>query len=220
MKGTTETPEVSLVLSCYDRPDLLPMSLGSIYAQSMTDFVCLVTDNATDDTVARQHERIVKWYAGLDRRSKRAPRFLYVRTHGRLKQCDCYWSAEYGVERLRKIGRLGRWLGFPCDDTQYFPLHLQRVLAFAAKNLVDCVNIGLPVVSPVGATRNSAGYQVWELTDMSAKTTFLVRSKHFRGFVCKLSSPGAYSADINFTMDLRRRGVSYGVMNETTLCHN
>ena len=53
MKGTTETPEVSLVLSCYDRPDLLPMSLGSIYAQSMTDFVCLVTDNATDDTVAR-----------------------------------------------------------------------------------------------------------------------------------------------------------------------
>ena len=27
-------------------------------------------------------------------------------------------------------------------------------------------------------------------------------------------------ADINFTMDLRRRGVSYGVMNETTLCHN
>ena len=46
MKGTTETPEVSLVLSCYDRPDLLPMSLGSIYAseniksdQQFRDFI-------------------------------------------------------------------------------------------------------------------------------------------------------------------------------------
>ncbi len=217
---TKEIPEVSLVFSCYNRPDLLPMSLGSIYAQTMQDFVVLVTDNGLDARVRLKHETMVAWFANLDREAGRESRFLYYRTAGRIPVDDCYWSAEWGVNKLKELGLLGRWLTFPCDDTQYFPMHLQRMLAAAAKNLWECVLAGLPVVSPIGATRSVAGYQVWELGDICAKDTFMVRSKHFEGFKMKPSHAGPAAADCDFTHDVRMRGIPTGVLQETSMVHN
>jgi len=211
---------VSLVLSSYNRPELLPMSLGSIYAQSMQDFIVLVTDNALNAKTAAKHKAVVEYYAALDESEGRESRFLYERTAGKIKVDDCYWSAEWGVEHLRKLKLLGRWLSFPCDDTQYFPLHLQRCLAFAARNLYECVIIGLPVVSPIGATRTIAGYQVWELGSISAKDTFLVRSKHFQGFPMKPRKPGPAAADVDFTRSMAERKVNVGVLQETSMVHN
>ena len=220
MTHSTDTPEVSLVLSSYNRPNLLPSALGSIFAQSMRDFVVLVTDNAPHDATAARHKEIVDWYARLDKADGRKPRFLYHRTAGILKVDDCYWSAEWGVRKLRELGRIGRWIGFPCDDTQYFPMHLQTLLAEAAKNLWECVTVGLPVVSPLGTCKTVAGYQVWDIGDWASKTTFLVRSKHFKGFSAKPSKAGPAASDTALIRELQSRGITVGVVKQTTMCHN
>jgi glycosyltransferase involved in cell wall biosynthesis len=216
-----EAPEVSLVLSCYDRPDLLPMSLGSIFAQSMKDFNVLVTDNAPSDAIAAKHQAIVDYFASLDKRDGRDPRFLYCRTSWitRVKD-DPYWSAEWGVGHLRQLGRLGRWIGTPCDDTQYFPLHLQTLLTEAARNLWECVTVGTPVIGPAGPTRSSAGYALWDCGMWASKTTYLVRSKHWIGFPGKPRNPGPAASDTAMIQELQRRGVPMGQVRQPTMAHN
>ena len=215
-----EAPEVSLILSCYDRPELLPMALGSIYAQSMRDFNVLITDNAPDRKVAAKHLKITEWFMQMDAADGIQPRFSYLRTAGRLQVDDCYWSAEAGVEWLRTRNQLGRWLGFPCDDTQYVPMYMQTMLAKAAKNLWECVTVGLPVVSPVGVTKSVAGYQVWEPENFACKTSFLMRSKHFTGFSAKPLSPGPGASDTMTVRELQGRGVRTGTVMQSLMVHN
>jgi len=215
-----EAPEVSLVLSSYNRPELLPMSLGSIYAQSMQDFIVLVTDNALDAKTAAKHKAVVEYYAALDESEGRESRFLYERTAAKIKVSDSYWSAEWGVEHLRKLKLLGRWLSFPCDDTQYFPLHLQTMLTAAAKNLWDCVITGLPVVGPAGPTRSTAGYSLWELDGWAAKDTFLLRSKHFFGFPGKPLESMPSASDTALIQALKKQGVRVGSVLQPTMVHN
>ncbi len=177
------SPEVSYIVSLYNRHDLLAACLWSLKGQTHTDFEAIITDNTEDAEEATRHREFV---AGL-----KDKRFRYLRTAGKLRLSDCYWSAEYGLERSR-----GRWLCFPCDDSYYPPQWTQRMLAEAYKSQADLVLCGNVIVGPetcgvphyvpleIGTPR-SPGY----------KPSFIIRREKFSGWISKPTVIATAGAD-------------------------
>jgi len=185
-------PEISFIVSAYDRPNRLRTGLAALADQSHADFEVLVTDNARDDKLALAHSELVR--ALNDRR------FRYYRTFGETKICDCYWSAEWGAQRAR-----GRWLAFPCDDTYYPPEYAARMLAAAYTGNAEFVICGKAVVGPEAC--GNCGYHVWDMAPGRAtKTTFMILAAKFEGFAGKPVVEGAAGAvDYSFSAETARR---------------
>jgi hypothetical protein len=201
------TPDITYVVSAFDRPELLPVCLWSIKAQSHGDSEVIVTDNAIDARIAAKHRAIVA--------AMKDARFRYVRTAGKIEVSDCYWSAEYAVKNLAN----GRWYCFPCDDTYYAPEFAQRMLAAAYKDNLEFVLCGKPIVGP--AASGGAGYWIWESPiHRSIKTAFIVKASRFSGFANKPHKSMAANADYAFGQQMLRDGVRCGIVNEPMMFHN
>ena len=166
------TPEISYIISAYNRPALLPVCLWSLYAQTHTDFEVLVTDNATDKKIAAKQRDIVA--------SMKDSRFKYVNTATRIKVSDCYWSAEYGMKHTT-----GKWICFPCDDTYYVPQWAQRMLTTAVSGNLDLVLCESAVYGP--DTNGCSTYYLAHRSDIwpGGKPSFLVKRSVFPSFINK-----------------------------------
>jgi glycosyltransferase involved in cell wall biosynthesis len=204
----SDSPEISYIVSCFNRPLMLPVCLWSIKGQTHQDFEVIVTDNSVDDSIAAKHEQAVE--------DLRDPRFRYFRTAKKIKVSDPYYSAEWAIKHEAK----GRWYCFPCDDTYYVPQFAQRLLVASYKNQLDFVMCGTPVVSPLSAGRCRT-YDLWDLgIDTSIKPAFIVKSARFTGFHGKPNAPGAAAADCAVGREMCDRGIPWGVVNEVLLVHN
>lgn len=133
-----DSVEISYIVSLYNRPTLLPVCLASIASQTHQDYEVIVTDNTTDNKIARMHAAEV---AHFNRKHK--GKFHYIRTAGKIKVSDCYWSAEYGMKQA-----VGRWLVHPCEDNYYPPEWTQRMLMEAAGKNLDLVLCGISMCGP------------------------------------------------------------------------
>lgn len=201
-------PDISYIVSCYDRPKLLPVCLYSLQAQTHEDFEVLVTDNATDPRIAAQHRRAVEQLCD--------DRFRYFRTAGKVKVSDCYWSAEWAV----KIAS-GKWFCFPCDDSYYAPEFGQRMLGAAYANAWRFVSCNA-IIGPEAS--GGSGYALWKMPlGKVTKTCFLIHSETFHKlgqFAGKPSISQAMAADYALSALVAKRRIRAGNIDHVMVVHN
>ncbi len=193
LSSVNPVPDISYIVSAYDRPEQLPVILWALKCQSHRNHEVIVTDNATNPAIAAAHSLAVKNLADA--------RFRYVSTLKKIKVSDCYWSAEYGVKLSR-----GAWLCFPCDDTYLVPEFGQRMLTAGLVNGWDLVICGDIIVGP--ECNGRIGYKPWKMVPSRAsKTTYIVRASAFPGFTNKPRVSGASLADYHLSGEVRNVGV-------------
>ena len=201
MKKKTEpmlgpVPDISYIVSAYDRPEQLPVILWALKCQTHRSLEVIVTDNASNPKIVAAQQKAV---AQLE-----DPRFSYVHTFGKIEVSDCYWSAEYGAKRAR-----GAWLCFPCDDTYLVPEFGHRMLMAGLQNGWDLVICGDIIVGP--ECNGRIGYKPWRMVPSRAsKTTYIVRASAFPGFTNKPRVSGASLADYHLSGEVRNSGVLNG----------
>lgn len=203
------TPEISYIVSLYNRPEYLAVCLWALKSQSHEDFEVIVTDNTTDNRIAAKQRAFI---AGL-----KDKRFRYVRTAGKIEVSDCYWSAEYGMKLAK-----GKWLCFPCDDCYYPPEWGQRMLTAAVANNWDLVlcehNITGP--EPCGVNRYMA-VNLGTPAFPGYKPSFLVKASKFPGWLNK-PTIGACSGVDRTTLQamVRDSDIRWGAVRDLFYFHN
>jgi glycosyltransferase involved in cell wall biosynthesis len=201
-------PDISYIVSCYNRPDLLPVCLYSLKVQTHKNFEVIVTDNAIDKKIAAKHKAVVAQVNDGD------GRFRYLKTNGK----DCYWSAETGVKQAR-----GAWYCFPCDDVYYVPHFGQKLLGAAVSNQWQFVTAGKIIIGPDACGFD--GYNVWQLGRPlfpTGKVEFLIRADIFKGFPGKSPKSVSVNCDrvIGQQMMFSAQAVPHGVVDECLVVHN
>lgn len=207
-----EQPEISYIVSAFNRPVMLPVCLWSIKGQSHRDFECIVADNAEDSRIAVQHKKSVA--------EMRDSRFQYVRTASKTKVSDCYWAAEWAVKHLAR----GRWLCFPCDDTYLVPDFGRMMLLQAHKKCADFVYAEHIICGPEALGGPDTAYAVWtQRLHRTAKTSFIVKRSVFdrvKGFQGKMDRPGTVNADYYFSSQMVNSGVPIASVPDVCVVHN
>ncbi len=184
---------------------MLPVALWSIKGQTHKRFECIITDNATNPQIAAKHKRAV---AQLN-----DPRFKYIRTAGKIKVSDCYWSAEYGLKQAK-----GTWYCFPCDDTYLVPEFGARMLVKGIQEDLDMVFCEDVVVGTDAS--GGSGYRLWkQYVGHTLKTSFIVRASSFPGFF-KPTTPSPVGVDYFFGTMMNRAKKRIGSVRETMVVHN
>ncbi len=203
-------PQISYIVSAYDRPLMLPVCLWSIRNQSHQDFEVIVTDNATDPKMAAGNKAAVE--------QLNDPRFRYVRTAGKIKLSDCYYSAEYAIEHHAR----GSWYCFPCDDTYLVPEFGQRMLEQALRDNAGFVFCEKILVGSMPGGGYDAAYHIWHMAiHRTTKTTFMVKASVFPGFHGKANRTGACLADFILCSQMVEAGVKIGMVRDRVLIvHN
>jgi len=199
--------EVSYVVSLYNRPDFLAACLWSIKGQTHEDYEVIVTDNTEDKTVAHQQKRIVE--------KLKDKRFRYLRTAGKIKVSDCYWSSEVGLNQAK-----GKWVCFPCEDCYYPPQWTQRMLTEAVRNNLDLVLCESTLTGP--ETCGIDGYRVLQLGKPGFpgyKPSFLVKRAKFKGWLNKPLVPACSGVDRTTLQDLTKK-LKWGVARDLMYVHN
>ena len=136
---TSRSPAVSVVLSTYNRGNILPFAIESVLGQTSDDWELLVVgDNCTDDS-----EEIVARFD--DRRI----RFINLRE----RVGDQSGPNNEGVRQAR-----GPFVAFLNHDDLWFPDHLERMLAAFASEEVDVAFALALEVEPNGRFRVNMVY--------------------------------------------------------------
>lgn len=198
-------PDISYIVSAYNRPVMLPVVLWAIKGQSHQNFEVFVTDNSTDPKTVEHHKESVA--------QLKDPRFKHIHTAKKIKVSECYWAAEYALKRAR-----GQWFCFPCDDTYLVPEFGARMLAKGVQDCLDLVYCEEVLVGPAAA--GGSGYRVWfQQIGRTVKTSFIVRASSFPGF----NKPGlvcAVAVDYVFSDEMYRAGKKVGSVRECMVVHN
>jgi glycosyltransferase involved in cell wall biosynthesis len=202
-------PEISYIVSAYSWVEQLPTCLCSLKAQTHVDFEVVVTDNSTDNKLAKQNRAAVS--------SMKDSRFRYLSTAGKIKVSECYWSSEYGMSKT-----CGRWLCFPCDDCYYPPEWAQRMLVCAYQGNLDLVLCELMMNGP--APCGSDRYMLLRMgTEFfpGYKPSFIVRREKFKGWLNKPVVAACSGVDRTTLQALvRDQKIRWGVCRDLYYAHN
>lgn len=106
-------PKVSVVISTYNRVELLNRALASVHAQTFDDFEVIVVDDCTDDHDGMQ-KLLAKWYDKFADRSVDLWAYRLETNSGYL----CF-PKNRGTERAR-----GDYIAHLDDDNTWRPNHL------------------------------------------------------------------------------------------------
>lgn len=208
----TEQPDITYIVSAFNRPAMLPVALWSIKGQSHQDFECIVADNADYEPTAQSHKRMVEQLSDS--------RFTYARTAGKTRVSDCYWAAEYIVRTYE----CGRWLCFPCDDTYLMPEFGQRMLLQAFKTGAQFVYCEHIIAGPEALGGPGTAYAVWtQRLHRTAKTSFIVKRAVFEkvgGFQGKMDRASTVNADYFFSTQMAQAGVKIASVSDVMVVHN
>ncbi len=210
-----EIPDITYIVSAYNRPVMLPVCLWSIKGQTHGDFNCYVADNSEDPKITAAHRLAV---AQLN-----DARFTHVHTAKKTKVSDPYWAAEWVIGNMP----VGRWLAFPCDDTYLVPGFGQRMLMQGLKDGAEFVYCQWILTGPVagsGSVIPEACYRVWEMQiHQTAKTCFLIKRRAFERigrFEGKRDTPGHASADYWLSSQALAHRLRISVLPEVAVVHN
>lgn len=114
--STDGTPKVSVVIATYNYARFLPDALGSVQAQTLADWECIIADDASTDGTAE----VVRKYTDADKR------FLYMRL-----------PVNGGVAAARNAGLAqarGRYIQLLDADDVLGPRKLELHTAFLEEN--------------------------------------------------------------------------------------
>ena len=183
--------KITFLLSAYDRPATLWVSLGSLINQEEKDWECIVLDNNPD---------------GLNRKvvdAIRDERIHYTRplTKG------CYHSSEVGAKWAK-----GDWLCFPSDDSYYCPEFIERMTEDGGVDLVYCNLLYDKRLRGRRAVLDVAPFEC-----MIDKTCFIVKREKFIGFSAKDDTPNADGRAIEAMI---RMGYRHRKVHEVLVVHN
>lgn len=196
--------DLTYIISAFARPDLLATCLHSIANQTHSSFEVIVTDNARDTTIIRQHLDAVT--------AMKDQRFIYLNTH-KCAGNDCYESAQWAIDNHAA----GTWLTFPCDDCYYVPGFGQRMLAAAYKGNWDLVYCN-EVISP--AAGGGGGYHEWDVQpNMMPKPSFIIRASAFPGWCDRPKGDVPVSCDYVLGQTMAGKK-TIGKLAETLVVHN
>ena len=120
-------PCISVILPTFERAHLLPRSIGSVLAQTLTDWELLVIDDGSTDNTAR----LVR---GWSRKTARM-RYLHQANRG------VGAARNLGIQRAR-----GRYIACLDSDDEYFPKHLETRLSLLRRHNLDLVQGGVRVL--------------------------------------------------------------------------
>ncbi len=212
---SSPTPDITYIVSAYNRPLMLPACLWSLAQQTHRNFEVIVTDNSTDRRVAKAQENTVNQINESGLLGNPAPRFVYVNTSKKITISDCYRSALYGIEHHAR----GSWYSFPCDDTYLVPEYGERMLGAVFSNNWDFAYVKYCVV---GADASSwSGYRVWKMgLGRTIKTSLFVRASVFQGFPGIADSAAPVLADWAYSSKMRERNIRMGAVDEVLVVHN
>jgi glycosyltransferase involved in cell wall biosynthesis len=110
----SDYPKVSVVISTYDRPEMLDKALESVYRQTFSDFEVVVVDDCTPDQ-EKLYPVLEKWDGTF---STRKIDFFALRL-GENSGYQCM-PKNRGIEQAR-----GDYIAYLDDDNTWRPDHLQ-----------------------------------------------------------------------------------------------
>lgn len=210
--NSSNQPEITYIVSAFNRPLMLPVALWSIKGQSHQDFECFIADNTDNAGIYKAHDQAIK--------AMNDPRFRHINTSKKTKVGDCYWSAEWIAAHFP----MGRWLCFPCDDTYYVPEFAQRMLVMAARENADYVFVKNIIAGPEALGGPDSGYAMWtQRLHRTAKTSFIVKSRVFKevgGFQGKMDRMATVNADYFFSTQMVQAEKKIARVDECLLVHN
>ena len=207
-------PEVSLIVSTNGMAQYenLPCCLYSLLVQTYQDFEVIITDNGYGAKGERPRtfaEELMRspWYFG------RQDQFKYVPIHDEVVRSTCYHSAEYGASLA-----IGKYLGFPSDDSYYVPEYLETMVDALHSRKVHIAHCDL-----IYDRRYGGRYQVMNSamrTGAIDKTSFLIEKESFfkvGGFPEK--KDGSFSDGL-LAEKLQREGYRSHRVDEVLCYHN
>lgn len=111
-------PKVSVVISTFDRPQMLDRALASVHAQTFADFEVIVVDDGSPEPLA--YEPVLnKWQAALDARGIN----LFALRIDVNSGYQCF-PKNRGIEHAS-----GDYIAYLDDDNVWLPQHLATVTA-------------------------------------------------------------------------------------------
>lgn len=142
LEDSSTIPSISVIVPCFNEsPEVLHASLGSLRAQSWTDFECLVIDESTDTVKAEA----VRAFCRED------PRFIYLRPETRIGLAA---SLNLGL-----TGARGRLVARFDSDDLCMPGRLAVQATFMAEHPeIGVLGGGLEIMDESGATRGYRHY--------------------------------------------------------------
>lgn len=204
-------PTVTYIVSAYDRPEHLAVVLASLRVQTDPDFEVIVADNAPDTDM-----QIANLCAVVRLEDRR---FQHVNTakHAMSPSWDCYWSAEWVVDR--GLAR-GSWLCLPSDDSYYVPIFQQVMLDAARRGSWDLVYCDILY----DRRWQDGRYKIMPTRPSPGgidKTAFFLRRSKWIGFPGKpVGSPASSGCDGEMIEQLVKTGIAHGHVPEPLVVHN
>jgi glycosyltransferase involved in cell wall biosynthesis len=195
---TTVTPQASFVVPVFNESRaVLEESLGSVAAQTLRNFECIVVDESTDVAAGAACKEICD----------RDPRFVYVHPDNRIGLAA---SLNLGISKARSalIAR------FDSDDI-CMPERLEKQTRFMAEHPeIGVLGGGLEIMDEAGETLSFRDYATdhaviekrFQTTSSVAHPTVMIRKSVLDQF-------GAYNPEFRFSEDLELwlRLLNYGV---------
>ncbi len=198
-------PEVTVVIPAFNEPrDVLALSLGSVAAQTFTDFECLVVDESTDPASA----------AACRDFCERDKRFRYVNPETRIGLAA---SLNLGISLAR-----GELIARFDSDDVCLPNRLALQVAYmTAHPYVEVLGGGLEIISDAGKTLAFRDYpedhatieRRFQTTTPIAHPTVMVR-KHIFDQHGGYDSSFRFAEDLDLWLRLLNQGVQFANLKE------
>jgi GT2 family glycosyltransferase len=189
--------DISFIVSCFDRPEMLLCCLASLNCQSHREIEVIVTDNSNDSVTQSYH----KEYCG-----QLGAKYLHTGLQG------CYHSAEVGAQSAQ-----GTFLAFPSDDSMYVPSFAKTMLDAAYERDLELVYCEM-LYNPRWPGDKYGLLGVEPKLNRIDKTGFLIRHDKFYGFPDK--GVGYCAADGLLIERLVAEGIKHGRVDSCLAVHN
>lgn len=112
-------PKVSVIITTYNRPQMLDQAIKSVLEQEYTDWECLIMDDNSDSP--EQLEVLTKYW--------NAPGVIIYKSN--VKKEDRKATARYATLINKALDMAqGEYITYLCDDDYYYPDRLSKMVKF------------------------------------------------------------------------------------------
>ena len=177
-------PCISVILPTFERAHLLPRSIGSVLAQTFSDWELIVIDDGSTDNTAQ----VVQAWA------KQTPRIRYIRQD----------NQGVGGARNRGIAHArGHYVACLDSDDEYLPDHLESRLDLLRRHGLDLIQGGIRVLGKEWTVDFFNPQQLVKLSDCVIGGTLFGKRDVFLalGGFCDLN----YGEDLDFWTRAKQR---------------
>lgn len=154
----TEDPTVSVLMTCWNRPEWLGQAIGSVVAQGFTDWELLIADDHSD--IQEVHHTLLSWSMGDPQ--LRIKLFWHGTTPKEREATVRYATLTNELF----LSSRGRFITYLCDDDYYAPDRFERMVPLLEAG-ADVVYGAQELIGDVVGIRHTRGVlsDAWQLVD-------------------------------------------------------